>query len=133
MPFAKLTLQDDRISEATLQSLHGRLVELLVRILDKEPSVTSVLIERVPTECWTVGGCAVAPAAHLEVKITMGTNSKEEKAAFVSAAWRLLSEAVSGLPTATYIVIHEVPATSWGYEGITQAERKVGRNATDTA
>ena len=58
------------------------------------------------------------------MKITAGTNSESDKGALIARLNRLLREELGGLAEASYIVIHEVPAGSWGYSGITQAARK---------
>ncbi|WP_197430613.1 tautomerase family protein, partial [Methylobacterium sp. CCH5-D2] len=90
----------------------------------------AVLVEPVAVAGWTVGGAAVGCGAHLDAKITRGTNSAEEKARFIAAAHALLAEVLGpDLPLATYVVVDEVPGEAWGYAGLTQAHRAAERRA----
>jgi len=122
MPFARLTL----IPASTPESAHGLavdLTELIARDLGKRRELTSVLIET-PSECrWTIGANGCETAAHLEVCVTAGTNSDDEKQGFLANAMLLLRNARSDLEVATYVVVKELPATDWGYDGRTQADR----------
>ncbi len=64
-------------------------------------------------------------AVHVDATITAGTNSPEEKARFIEQTMKLLNHVFGGeLNPATYIVIAEVPAQSWGYDGQTQESRR---------
>lgn len=59
----------------------------------------------------------------LDVKITAGTNSGEEKAALLQRLHLLLLDTFGEMAEASYIGIHELPAESWGYAGMSQASR----------
>jgi 4-oxalocrotonate tautomerase len=84
-----------------------------------------VLIEQVSAAGWSIGAKPVTVAGHLDMKVTEGTNTPEEKARFIAAAAQLLKDVLGPeLPTATYVVVHEVPADSWGYDGLTQDYRR---------
>ena len=77
---------------------------------------------------WTIGGEPVPVAAHLDVKVTRGTNTHEEKARFVAAVAAMFRQVLGpDLPLATYVVIDEIEADAWGYDGITQEERRLLR------
>lgn len=85
-------------------------------------------MESLPAGHWYVGGDEVRrPTALLEISITAGTNTAEEKAAFVSAAFAELQRQLGEdglLEEASYVVVRELPATDWGYGGRTQQARK---------
>jgi 4-oxalocrotonate tautomerase len=82
----------------------------------------------VPAARWHIGGApAEQPTALLEISITQGTNTQEEKAAFIQAAFAELRRQLAGggvLAPASYVVVRELPARDWGYGGITQWARK---------
>jgi 4-oxalocrotonate tautomerase len=61
----------------------------------------------------------------LEVKVTAGTNIKNEKARYIAAVFEALQSLLGNLHPACYIVIHEVPADAWGYQGQTQEARYI--------
>ncbi|MGV8989459.1 MAG: tautomerase family protein [Cypionkella sp.] len=62
-------------------------------------------------------------AAHLEVFVTAGTNTEDEKRQFIRSAMAALRKVVPGLAEATYVVVHELPGTDWGCDGQTQTAR----------
>jgi len=88
-----------------------------------------------------LSGPAAAPAS-LQALITAGSNSEAEMAAFIVAAHAMLTAgrsacpwaaAFAGAPAPLYVALHELPATSWGYDGRTQAARKAEREAVQAA
>ena len=86
-------------------------------------------MEDLPVTRWHIGGKPVEqPTALLEISITQGTNTQEEKAAFIQAAFAELQRQLAGdgaLATASYVVVRELPASDWGYGGRTQQARKL--------
>lgn len=125
MPFLHISLSGVSPGSDDIARLQAAATRLIAVSLAKRAELTAVRIETVPAGAWSVGGTPVSPAAHLEANITAGTNSAEEKARFVGEAHALLQEAAGGaLPLATYVVIREIDAESWGYGGRTQAARR---------
>jgi 4-oxalocrotonate tautomerase len=65
--------------------------------------------------------------ALLEISITAGTNTVDQKEAFIAAAYAEL-EAQLGhgqpLEEASYVIVRELPASDWGYGGKTQVARR---------
>lgn len=119
------------ISPAQTPACYSALAEALTRItaqtLGKRAEVTAVLLHEVPPSRWFVGAQPVqAPTALLEISITQGTNTADQKSAFVVSAYAALAEHLGGahgLETASYVTVREVPATDWGYGGRTQQAR----------
>lgn len=116
------------------RALASALTDLTALHLGKRPEVTAVMIDDVPAARWHIGGQDVAgPTAFLEISVTAGTNTAQEKAAFIAAAFAELQRQVGQgepLAQASYVIVREVPATDWGYGGKTQAARKVTRAAS---
>lgn len=111
------------------RALAGALTRLTALHLRKRPEVTAVVIDDVPAARWHVGGSDVQGAtAFLEISITQGSNTTQEKAAFIAAAFaELQTQLGAGQPLepASYVIVREVPATDWGYGGQTQAARQL--------
>ena len=109
------------------------LTALSTEILDKRPEVTTVVVDDLPQARWAIGGLVPErPVATLEIHITVGTNTPAQKAAFVAQAHACLNRLVGqgqGLAEASYVLVHELPATDWGYGGHTQAARRLAREA----
>ncbi|MEJ2593463.1 MAG: tautomerase family protein [Candidatus Thiodiazotropha sp.] len=127
MPFADLRihpLPNDRQSAI----IAGAVTDALEAVAGKRREVTAVRIDAGAAACWTIAGEAcVGTTAYVDVKITEGTNSREEKAALIARLHRILADTLGELAEASYIVIHELPAQSWGYAGLSQAARAGGQ------
>lgn len=133
MPYLNLRLAaqpSDALAKAAAQALNAA----TAGILGKRPEVTSVLVEFVPGAQWFVAGEAAEAGGfatfHLDIKITAGTNTKDEKAAYVREVFRAMETLLGNVHPASYVVLHELPADAWGYGGETQEYRYVkGRPA----
>src|SRR3954471_19576040 len=69
------------------QALAAALTRITADTLGKRPEVTAALIEDFPAARWAIGGQPVRePTAFLEISITAGTNSADQKSAFIAAA-----------------------------------------------
>ena len=112
MPFVHIRLASARsISPEQVRHLQIEATRLMASVMRKNAELTSVLVEVVPLDGWFIGGQPASIAAHLDVKVTRGTNSLEEKESFIAEAAALLREVMSdALPVATYVVVDEVPA-----------------------
>lgn len=110
------------------RALAAALTRLMADILGKQPDLTAVLIQDRPAAQWFVGAEDVArPATLLEVSITAGTNTPEQKEAFIAAANAELQRQLAptdGLQPASYVIVRELPAGDWGFDGLTQRERQ---------
>ena len=120
------------------QALASALTSLTADILGKRPDVTAVIIDELPAARWYVGGRAVQrPTALLEISITQGTNTAEEKAAYIQAAFaelqRQLGDDRRPLEAASYVIVREVAASDWGYGGLTQLARRNTRQVAAQA
>ena len=114
-----------------LAQLAQALTDITARLLGKRPEVTAVLVHTQPAAQWFIGGAVPAqPTALLQIDITAGTNTAEEKSAFIAAAWAELERqwgAGQPLAPASYVIVRELVATDWGYGGLTQAARQQAR------
>ena len=124
-----------RLSPPTTAERHQALTCALTRItvdtLGKRGEVTAVLVDELAPTRWTLGGAAVTrPTALLDISITGGTNTAAQKAAFIAAAFAELQHQLApagSLEDASYVCIRELPATDWGYGGVTQHDRQQAR------
>ena len=127
MPTLQLKVSPPQTPERC-QKLATALTQLTAQLLGKRAAVTAVTILHLPATHWFVGGTLVdRPTAMLDIAVTHGTNTAVEKAMFVAAAFAELQQqlADSGqLHNASYVTVRQVPATDWGYGGVTQAGRK---------
>lgn len=124
MPFINVKVAGQPLAQGQVRSIQTGVTALMADILHKVGPLVGVLIEEVPLAGWSVGGEPVACAAQVDAIISAETNTPEEKGRFIAETSRLLKEVLgSGLAVVSYVVVHEVPKDSWGYDGLTQADR----------
>jgi 4-oxalocrotonate tautomerase len=130
MPTLNLILSPPQ-DPVRLAALAEALTAITAATLGKRAEVTAVLIDERPAAHWAIGGkTPQRPTAWLEIKVTAGTNTSEQKAAFIAAAFAELQHQIAPggqLEAASYVIVHELPAADWGYGGQTQRARQVAR------
>lgn len=125
MPMITLNLSRPLDADTRL-AVTRAVTDLTADLLGKKRELTALAIGHI--EHWMVGTEPVGGALtafHLETRVTAGTNTKPEKARYISAVWQALDELVGPLHPASYIVVSDLPADSWGYAGETQELRHV--------
>lgn len=114
-------------------ALARALTALTADLLGKRAEVTAVAIQDLPAAQWFVGGATPeGPAAMLDISVTAGTNTAAQKSAFVAAVFAELQRQLAPqgrLHQASYVSVHELAATDWGYGGQTQRQRQLAREA----
>lgn len=103
------------------------LLDLTTRILKKKPELTAIAIDFVDPACWIVGGRSLAEqnmnSFYFDIKITDETNTKQEKAQYISEAFEGFAAILDNLHPESYICIEDVKAAAYGYGGRTQEYR----------
>lgn len=112
-------------------ALADALTRITAEHLLKRSEVTAVVIDDVPAAKWHIAGRSVTrPTAFVEISITQGTNTSEQKARFIAAVFAELQTQLGhghALEEASYVIVREVPGSDWGYGGVSQAERHIHR------
>ena len=113
------------------------ITELTSTHLQKDPAVTAVAITFVGHENWYIGGKSLASlntnSFWLDIKVTHGTNTKTQMAAYLNAVFGEMDTLLTAVHEDSYVMVHEVPATSWGFAGKTQEYRFIAGRMTPTA
>ncbi|MCP3849091.1 MAG: 4-oxalocrotonate tautomerase [Gammaproteobacteria bacterium] len=114
-------------SDEVAERIVSVLMEHTNAVLGKKPEVTSIDVNFNSTKQWFVGGTRVgdqnAVTFYLDIKITEGTNTKAEKAEYIKEVFAGIDAIIGPIEPASYIVIHDVCADSWGFQGVTQEFR----------
>lgn len=126
MPFVDLSITHAAAPQAALQAVRAGLTRLMADVLRKRADLTVVSTRSTPPGGLAIGG-EVLPAAHwsgrLIAYVTQGTNTEDEKKQFLAQAYDLLCEHLGEPASPFYIVVQEVPAGAWGFDGRSQADR----------
>lgn len=127
MPYLNLSLPTTPSPDVAANAADV-LTRLTAELLGKKPELTAVAIAATQRDHWYVGGHALGPGQssfYLDIKVTEGTNTKNEKARYVEAVFDAMTALLGDLAAASYVVIHEVHADAWGYAGQTQEFRYI--------
>ena len=128
MPYLHLKIAAPASPEKGAQ-VAAMLTELTASLLGKKRELTAVELVFVKPQQWFIAGVSLehmqANSFYLDIKVTEGTNTKNEKAEYVRQVFAGMQEIVGDLAPASYIVIHEVHADAWGYQGQTQEFRYI--------
>lgn len=123
MPYINVKLNVKESDELREKIVHI-VLENTTNILNKRKEVTSVFVEFVSQKSWSIGG-KNSTTFYLDIKITKGTNTKEQKANYIKKCYKDFQELLGEITPASYIVIDEVDSDSWGFEGLTQEYRYI--------
>jgi 4-oxalocrotonate tautomerase len=128
MPILNVTISRKPDADLVKKIAQG-LVERTERVLGKRRDVTSVAIHFVAPEHWVVGGHTLdeqkLSSFWLDIKVTEGTNTKDEKATYLAEVFSFMGSVLGALHGESYILVDEVRADAYGYGGRTQEQRYV--------
>lgn len=116
------------VQAPAIKELVEQVVALTTEVLGKKKEVTTIAVDLVPAGQWFVAGRPLAAgrtAFFLEVNVTEGTNTKDEKAAFLKGAYTAAEAVLGALEAASYIAVREVRGDAYGYGGVTQEHRYI--------
>lgn len=103
--------------------------QLSSEILRKDPEVTAVVVEEIDAAKWFIASKSLAEhglaSFWLDVRITDGTNTREEKAAFIAATFTKMNKLIGPLHNESYVHVDDVRGDAYGYGGLTQNERLI--------
>lgn len=109
---------------------------LSAEFLHKDPTVTAVVVEEIEPAKWFISNRSLVQhglsSVWIDVRVVEGTNTREEKAAFLAAAFARMGELLGPLHPESYVHVNEVRGDSYGYGGITQNERYAATRSNRT-
>ncbi|MEP3248391.1 MAG: tautomerase family protein [Sneathiella sp.] len=134
MPFISLRIAKSEISDDQAAALIEQTTTLMTDIMKKKAERVSIQIALEDPRFWSVGRNRLIHmdrcGARMDIDVTAGTNTIEEKEDMVAASTTMLDDILGIDFEMTYIVINEIPGESWGKGGIMLADRaKVDRLA----
>jgi 4-oxalocrotonate tautomerase len=131
MPLITVTVSSPHHKVLDKAIIAAEVSRLSSSLLHKDPKVTAVIVDRVPPENWFCGGQSLMDvwlaSFWLDVHVTEGTNTKDEKAAFIAAVHRTMEKLLGPLHEESYAHVHEVRDDAYGYGGVTQGRRYIER------
>ena len=129
MPLITVTYSSPQATPSTKAALAAAVSDLTARILRKDPKVTAIIVTSVDAADWFAGGRSLAEQGlasyWLDIHVTEGTNTKDEKAAYLAAVFSRMGELLGPLNPETYLHVDEVKGDAYGFGGVTQEQRYI--------
>ena len=125
-----ITLRANKISSDKIRSSLAESLSLITeKTLRKNRKLIVVRFEAADQQGqWYVGGVIKSDDEaifELSIIVTKGTNTDEEKAEWMAQVWQLLIDVFGNAPHPNYISVQEIDGKSWGYNGLSQEQRKI--------
>lgn len=115
--------------DKSLQQIANEITNLSERLLKKKPEVIAITILPIERENWFINKTSLKElnqnSFYLDIKVTDGTNSKDEKRKFVKAAFYFMNSILQNLHKESYIYVEEVKADAYGFGSLTQEYRYI--------
>jgi 4-oxalocrotonate tautomerase len=129
MPLITVTYASSREKPARKSDIAAAVSELTAKILHKDPKVTAIIVKSVDAADWFAGGKSLAEqklaSYWLDIHISEGTNTKDEKATYLAAMFARMGELLGPLHNETYLHVDEVKGDAYGFGGLTQERRYI--------
>lgn len=135
MPYINIRLGGSLDNEQR-KRLYEQTTSLMNTVMGKRREVTVVHIQESEPKQWSTNAISLTAkepsSAFVDIKVTDGTNTPDEKAKMISRTTKMLQDVVGPIQEACYVVIDDIPADSWGYGGKTQAARAASKSIEST-
>ena len=129
MPLITVTYTSVRKTPSLKAEIASAVSDLTARILRKDPKVTAVIVKSVDADDWFAGGKSLAEqklaSYWIDIHVSEGTNTKDEKAAYLPAMFKRMAEILGPLHLETYLHVDEVKGDAYGFGGLTQERRYI--------
>jgi 4-oxalocrotonate tautomerase len=131
MPLITVTYASPHKTPVSKPAIAAEVSRLSSTILGKDPKVTAVIITETDPADWFCGARSLAEqklaSFWLDIHITDGTNTKDEKAGFVAEAFKAMGQLFGPLHNESYVHVHDVRGDAYGFGGLTQERRYIAR------
>ena len=129
MPLISVSYSTVRNTPELKAEIAAAVSDLTARILRKNPKVTAVIVNAVDAADWFASGKSLAAqnlaSFWLDVHVSEGTNTKDEKAAYLAALFQRIGELLGPLHEESYAHVDEVKGDAYGFGGLTQERRYI--------
>ena len=127
MPFVNVKLVKDQVSLETKRQILFELTELIVRVMNRDRSLTNIVVDVIDPTSWALGGKEVNPAvdfvSFVNIKVSKGSTNSEEMAIMLKETPKLMANILGNHIAENYFIIDELNPSAWGFDGISMTKR----------
>lgn len=128
MPIINLKISKNFNSQE-LQSVVSEITNLTAKHLKKKPEVTAITVLSIERTNWFINSNSLEnlnqDSFYLDIKVTDGTNSKDEKSDYIKAICTYMRTILENIHSESYVYVEEVKADAYGFGGFTQEYRYI--------
>lgn len=114
-------------TDVVLAQVAQGVLQTTQQVLGKDPQLTAVFIDALPASRWWIAGQnlhSLGVASYcLTIRITDETNTKVEKAQYIAQVHALMRSLLGPTHPCSYVHVHDVRASAYGWDGQTQEWR----------
>jgi 4-oxalocrotonate tautomerase len=129
MPLITVTYSSPRQSPSLKSDIAAAVSELTATILHKDPKVTAIIVKSTEAADWFADGKSLAEqklaSYWLDIHVSEGTNTKDEKAAYLAAMFKRMGELLGPLLHQSYLHVDELKGDAYGFGGLSQERRYI--------
>ena len=128
MPYVNVKFIKQQVNQEQNDLLITGLMDIIVKIMDRNPDLTVVTIDEIDQSNWIIGGKPIDKSKHdkvcyIEIRISKGTCSAEQMADVIKAGKDLVKHTLGSNDITNYFIINELNPDSWGFDGISMTNR----------
>lgn len=123
MPYVNVKYIREQVSKEQKDLLIKGLMDIIVRIMGRNPDLTVITVDEIDPSNWIIGGLPVDNSTHdkvcyIEIRISKGTSNASQMAEVIRAGKELVKNVLGSNDVTNYFIITELNPDSWGFDGI---------------
>ena len=127
MPFVNVKVVKSQINEEIKAGIIKGLTDLIVNVMGREQSLTTIVIDEIEPSSWAINGAAINTdkdfVSFVNIKVSKGTTNPEEMSTMIKKIKDLMSRVIGNQAVANYVVIDELNSAGWGFDGLSMYDR----------
>lgn len=127
MPYINVKVLKDQVSPEAKRRIVVELTEIVVRVMKRDPSLTTIVVDEIGRGSWAIGGKEVDSSLNfvsfVNLKVSKGTTDHNEMSEFLKETKSLMSAVLGNQVEANYCIVDELNPDAWGFDGVTMSER----------
>lgn len=128
MPYVNVKYVKQQVSPEQKELLVTGLMDIIVKIMERDPDLTVINIDEIDQSNWIIGGKSVDKTKHekvfyIEIRISKGTSSPEQMANVIRAGKELVETILGSSDMTNYFIINELNPEAWGFDGVSMSAR----------